>query len=358
MSSNPLLRVENLTKTFVARKGIFRRGGADVRAVDGVSFSLNPGETLGLVGETGSGKSTIGRLVLRLLEPSAGEIWFDGDDISHISRSRARQLRRNLQMVFQDPYGSLNPRMKVASIVAEPMVVHGMWGQDGHERVANIMTRVGLESEFGDRYPHEFSGGQRQRIGIARAMGIRPKLLVLDEPVSALDVSIQAQILNLLRELQDETQLGFLFIAHDLAVVRHVSDRVAVMYLGKIVEIGPRDSLYGSPLHPYTVSLLSAVPVPERSRQRKRNRVVLHGEIASATDMPSGCRFHPRCYKARWQAQRNPTDTVTLENIQVPRRCFEQDPALTTQQGQHAVACHFPEVAGSQSDVAQEVLTF
>lgn len=339
-----LLQVENLSKIFPASGGLLHRRSPAVQAVDAVSFSLRRGETLGLVGETGSGKSTIGRLVLRLLDASAGSIWFDGQDITKLSRSRARRLRRTVQMVFQDPYGSLDPRMKVGALIAEPMKVHGLWPSSGPARVAEIMHNVGLESAYADRYPHEFSGGQRQRIGIARAMGVAPKLLVLDEPVSALDVSIQAQIINLLRNLQRDTQLAFLFIAHDLAVVRHVSDRVAVLYLGKIVEIGPRDAIYNTPQHPYTLSLLSAVPIPEPVQARKRARVVLHGEIGSATDLPSGCRFHPRCYKARLLGQQEKTKTVKVKDVYLPQLCVEHDPVLSTAAAaEHGVACHFPE---------------
>ena len=340
-----LLRVENLSKTFPASGGLLRRRSPAVHAVDAVSFSLCRGKTLGLVGETGSGKSTIGRLILRLLDPTAGKIWFDGQDITKLSRTQARRLRRNVQMVFQDPYGSLDPRMKVGSIIAEPMQIHNLWhskGQ-GQDRVAEIMQTVGLESAFADRYPHEFSGGQRQRIGIARAMGVTPKLLVLDEPVSALDVSIQAQIINLLRDLQRDTQLAFLFIAHDLAVVRHVSDYIAVLYLGKIVETGPRDAIYDTPQHPYTRALLSAVPIPDPIQAQQRERIVLHGEIGSATDLPSGCRFHPRCYKARLLGKQGEPDSVQVKDTYLPKMCIEHDPLLANASSEHKVACHYPE---------------
>ena len=338
-----LLRMQNVSKTFGVSEGVFHRRKDTVKAVDDVTFTLYKGETLGLVGETGSGKSTLGRLALRLLTPDTGRIEFEGIDTTRLSQRKVRPLRRKAQMVFQDPYGSLDPRKKVSSIVAEPMIVHGIWGKDGKQRVREIVVKVGLRPEHLDRYPHEFSGGQRQRIGIARAMALNPDLLVLDEPVSALDVSIQAQIINLLRALQRQDTLTFLFIAHDLAVVRHVSDRVAVMYLGKIVEIGPRDNLYEHPKHPYTVSLLSAVPVPDPALERERSRVVLHGEIGSATEMPSGCRFHPRCYKARQLAHNGDVETVPSKTgDRLPRACVELAPGLEGGNG-HLAACHFPE---------------
>lgn len=328
-----LLQVQHLTKTFSRRAGIFGKAGGQVRAVDDVSFKLGAGETLGLVGETGSGKSTIGRLMLRLVEPSAGRILIDEEDITALSRTAMRRMRRDVQMVFQDPFGSLDPRMTVGSLIAEPMVVHDLAQGERRARVEDIMGRVGLDHRHFDRYPHEFSGGQRQRIGIARAMVTNPRLLVLDEPVSALDVSIQAQILNLLRRLQREHGLAYLFVAHDLAVVRHVSTRVAVMYLGRIVETGPRDALYAAPLHPYTVTLLSAVPLADPVRERSRVRVVSHGEIGSATNIPRGCRFHPRCFKAR----------LISAGGGVPAICAEQDPQPQEATPGHYVACHFPE---------------
>ncbi len=353
-NSPALLRVEDLSKTFFSGGWLPRHRSDGVRAVDTVSFELHAGETLGLVGETGSGKSTLGRLVLRLIEPSAGKVWLDGEDITALSRRQFRRLRQNAQMVFQDPYGSLDPRMKVGAIVAEPMVVHGLWGKGGNERVLEVMRQVGLQADHADRYPHEFSGGQRQRIGIARAMALQPRLLVLDEPVSALDVSIQAQIINLLRKLQQEASLAFLFIAHDLAVVRHVSHRVAVMYLGQIVEIGDRDSLYASPMHPYTVSLLSAVPVPDASRERSRKRIVLHGEIGSATALPSGCRFHPRCYRARLKASRPEVDTLERSGERLPKICVEHAPMPFDTGRGHIATCHFPEVDDDRSEPARD----
>ena len=334
------------------------RRKALVHAVDCVSFTLHAGETLGLVGETGSGKSTLGRLVLRLVEPTAGRIWLDGEDLTGLSNRQMRRRRREVQMVFQDPYGSLDPRMKVGALVAEPMVVHGTWRGDGRDRVLEVIHKVGLQEDHLDRYPHEFSGGQRQRIGIARAMALKPRVLVLDEPVSALDVSIQAQIINLLRDLQQESGMGFLFIAHDLAVVRHVSDRVAVMYLGRIVEIGPRDAIYRAPAHPYTLSLLSAVPVPEASRARARNRVVLHGEIGSATRLPGGCRFHPRCYLARIKAGEEGVETVEREGERLPAVCVHRDPDPVELSPGHEAACHFPERAGRRSEVALRAMDF
>jgi oligopeptide transport system ATP-binding protein len=357
-AGEPLLRVEGLSKTFRDRHWLAGFRGAGVRAVDSVSFSLNAGETLGLVGETGSGKSTLGRLVLRLVEPSAGQVWFNGEDITALSQRQIRRLRQQMQMVFQDPYGSLDPRMRVGAIVAEPMVVHGLWHDERDQRVLEVMSQVGLQPEHRSRYPHEFSGGQRQRIGIARAMALQPRLLVLDEPVSALDVSIQAQIINLLHDLQQQADLGFLFIAHDLAVVRHVSDRVAVMYLGEIVEIGPRDALYESPMHPYTVSLLSAVPIPNADRERGRDRVVLHGEIGSAANLPSGCRFHPRCYKARLKASDPGVETIERNGERLPNVCVKHQPAAVDAGAGHETICHFPERGEDRSQLAQRAVEF
>ena len=354
----PLLEVQDVRKVF--RSGGWLSGGrrSQVHAVDSVSFALRAGETLGLVGETGSGKSTIGRLVLRLVEPTGGRIRLDGEDLTALSRREMRRRRREVQMVFQDPYGSLDPRMKVGALVAEPMVVHGTWRGGGRERVIEVVRNVGLHEDHLDRYPHEFSGGQRQRIGIARAMALNPRVLVLDEPVSALDVSIQAQIINLLRDLQHASGMGFLFIAHDLAVVRHVSDRVAVMYLGRIVEIGPRDAIYRAPAHPYTLSLLSAVPVPEASRARGRKRVILHGEIGSATRVPDGCRFHPRCYRARLEARTDGVATVERDGDRIPEVCIREDPGLGTLAPGHEAACHFPELEGDRSEVAERAIDF
>ncbi len=343
----PLLQVDRVTKNFQRRGGRFGMRVSQVRAVDDVSLELREGETLGLVGETGSGKSTLGRLVLRLVEPSAGRILLAGRDITMLPRRAVRALRRDVQMVFQDPYGSLDPRMSVGALIAEPMVVHGIAKADRRERVQDIVHRVGLDRRHLDRYPHEFSGGQRQRIGIARAMAVSPRLLVLDEPVSALDVSIQAQIINLLRVLQREQGLAYLFIAHDLAVVRHVSDRVAVMYLGRIVETGPRDAIYARPLHPYTVTLLSAVPLADPVRERSRRRVMPRGEIGSATAIPQGCRFHPRCYKALLAAAQGAARASADPSL--PALCVEHDPLLIEAASDHHVACHFPELAGTAS---------
>ncbi len=320
----PIVEVEHLVKHFRARRG-WRDGARSgpVRAVDDVSFTLARGETLGLVGETGCGKSTTSRLVLRLLEPTAGVIRFDGREIQHTSGRALRELRRRLQIVFQDPYGSLNPRMSVTEILAEPFRVQGRSG-DAKARVPELLDAVGLGVEHARRYPHELSGGQRQRIGIARALALEPAVLVLDEPVSALDTSIQAQVLNLLAELQARLSLTYLFVAHDLAVVEHVADRVAVMYLGKIVEIGPVDDIGRRPRHPYTQALLSAVPSADPARERQRSRIVLEGEVPSASAPPSGCRFRTRCWKA---------ETV----------CAEEEPALVDRGHGHPVACHFAE---------------
>lgn len=346
--SAPLLRVEGLSKTFSGGRWLAGRARASVRAVDDVSFELHPGETLGLVGETGSGKSTLGRLVLRLVEPTSGRITFAGEELTEKSLKEVRRLRSDIQMVFQDPYGSLDPRMSVGALIAEPMIVHGTPRSKIPARVDEIMGLVGLDPRVAHRYPHQFSGGQRQRIGIARAMALAPKLLVLDEPVSALDVSIQAQVLNLLRQIQRRTGVAYLFIAHDLAVVRHVSDRVAVMYLGRIVETGPRDSLYDTPRHPYTISLLSAVPLASPALERTRQRIPLYGEISSATAVPSGCRFHPRCFRARLVAAGGKVPAVALGEARVPRVCAELDPSLTSVTGEHKAACHFgPEHDGN-----------
>ncbi|QIE56618.1 ATP-binding cassette domain-containing protein [Pikeienuella piscinae] len=338
-----LLDVRDLTKHFGGGSLLPGRTRSVVRAVDGVSFEIRRGETFGVVGETGSGKSTLGRLVLRLLDPTEGRIVFDGQDITAMPGGRVRALRRDMQMVFQDPYGSLDPRMKVGRIIVEPMRVHGLARENRAARTADIMRQVGLAPHAADRYPHEFSGGQRQRIGIARAMALDPKLLVLDEPVSALDVSIQAQILNLLRDIQRRTGVAFLFIAHDLAVVRHISDRIAVMYLGRIVELATRENLYARPRHPYSAALLSAAPIPNLEKERSRRRISLYGEIGSATDMPTGCRFHPRCFKARIVARRGGLETAAARDGTVlPAPCVRADPALKQDGEGQMVACHFP----------------
>ncbi|MCZ8150360.1 MAG: ABC transporter ATP-binding protein [Roseomonas sp.] len=338
-----LLDVEGLRKSFGGGRALFGAKRPEVRAVDSVSFSLARGETLGLVGETGSGKSTLGRLVLRLIEPSAGTVRFDGQDVTAASKAGLRALRPRMQMVFQDPYGSLDPRMTAGAIIAEPMVAHGIARAEASRQAAGLLSRVGLSPAMAARYPHEFSGGQRQRIGIARAIALDPALVVLDEPVSALDVSVQAQILNLLAEIQARSGVAFLFIAHDLGVVRHVSDRVAVMYLGRIVELAPRDALYGAPRHPYTVSLLSAVPRPDPAKERGRARIRPIGEIGSAAALPSGCRFHPRCPRARLVAARG-GDTVEAAGARLPRSCVDQDPLLAPAgAATHFAACHFPD---------------
>lgn len=321
--TEPLLQVDDLKVHFPVMRGtVIQRQVASVRAVDGVSLTLARGETLGLVGESGCGKSTTGLAILRMLPVTAGRIRFEGEDITAYDKARMRPLRRRMQMVYQDPYGSLNPRMRVRDIVAEPLAVHGQHsGAAQRERVAQLLDTVGLLPDMADRYPHEFSGGQRQRIGIARALALEPSLIVCDEPVSALDVSIQAQVVNVFVELQQRLGLSYLFIAHDLAVVRHVSDRIAVMYLGRVVEVATRDELYRRPLHPYTVALLAAIPVADPRVEAARAREIVIGEVPSALSPPSGCRFHPRCPHA-------------------VERCRVEDPALTKIGGARAVACH------------------
>lgn len=298
-SDGYILKVENLKKYFPIKMGIIRRTVGNVYAVDDISFSIKKGETLGLVGESGCGKSTTARVILRLLDATAGKVFFDNDDVLKTKKRRLRELRRDMQIVFQDPYASLNPRMTVGMIVEEPLIIHKIGNSASRKsRVKDLLKIVGLSPEHTNRYPHEFSGGQRQRIGVARALALNPRFIVCDEPISALDVSIQAQILNLLDDLQCEFNLTYLFIAHDLSVVRHISDKVAVMYLGKIVEIADSKDIYESPFHPYTVALLSSVPIPDPDKERKRRHIILEGDVPSPINPPSGCHFHPRCPRA------------------------------------------------------------
>ncbi|HZA20816.1 MAG TPA: dipeptide ABC transporter ATP-binding protein [Actinomycetota bacterium] len=321
----PLLQVEDLKVYFPIRSGlVIERRVGDIKAVDGITFEIKRGETLGLVGESGCGKTTVGRTILRLYDPTEGRIVFDGRDIAGLSEKEMRGLRRRMQMVFQDPYSSLNPRQNVGNIVGEPLKVHGIGGKEIDKKVQELLDIVGLPHGAANRYPHEFSGGQRQRIGLARSLALNPDLIVADEPVSALDVSIQAQIINLLEDLQTEFDLTFLFIAHDLAVVRHISDRIAVMYLGKIVEVAASDQLYASPMHPYTRALLSAVPIPDPKVEQSRERIILTGDLPSPARPPAGCRFHTRC------------------PYRQPERCDSEVPELRILDGRE-VACHYAE---------------
>jgi oligopeptide/dipeptide ABC transporter ATP-binding protein len=321
-----LLVVENVKKYFPITRGIiFQKEIASVKAVDGVSFSINPGETLGIVGESGCGKSTLARCIMKLLESTDGKITFEGRDITRLSRPAMRPIRREMTMIFQDPYASLNPRKRVGFIIGEPLEIHGLGtGAEIKRRVQELLEVVGLNPEHYNRFPHEFSGGQRQRIGVARALSVNPKLIVCDEPVSALDVSVQAQILNLLKDLQDDFGLTYIFIAHDLNVVRHISDRVMVMYLGKVAEVASRDQLYAQPKHPYTGALLSAVPIANPELGRQREAIVLEGDVPSPVNPPSGCRFHSRCPRF------------------VEGHCDVEEPPLYSFGGGHVAACHYP----------------
>jgi oligopeptide transport system ATP-binding protein len=326
-----LVQAKDLYKYFPIHAGLMSRHIADVRAVDGVDFAIEAGETLGLVGESGSGKTTIGRVLLRLLPATKGEVFFEGQNVLAMNRNEIRRLRRSMQIIFQDPFASLNPRMTIREIIAEPLRIHRLAsGSEMEDRVIELLRLVGLQPYHANRYPHEFSGGQRQRIGVARALAVRPKFIVCDEPVSALDVSIQAQVINLLEELQERLRLTYLFIAHDLSVVRHISTRVAVMYVGKIVELADRDELYQNPLHPYTQALLSAIPIPDPDVEKRRKRIVLTGDIPSPVNPPSGCRFHTRC-------------PVAFD------RCKVEEPPLREYAPNHVAACHWVEEHGGKA---------
>ncbi|MEU5343138.1 MULTISPECIES: dipeptide ABC transporter ATP-binding protein [unclassified Streptomyces] len=335
-----LLKVTGLQKHFPIRKGLLQRQVGAVRAVDGIDFEVKSGETLGVVGESGCGKSTMGRLITRLLEPTAGKVEFEGKDITHLSVAGMRPMRRDVQMIFQDPYSSLNPRHTIGTIISAPFKLQGVMPEGGIKKeVQRLLSVVGLNPEHYNRYPHEFSGGQRQRIGIARALALNPKMVVADEPVSALDVSIQAQVVNLLDDLQQELGLTYVIIAHDLSVVRHVSDRIAVMYLGKIVELADRESLYKAPMHPYTKALMSAVPIPDpRRKSAKSERILLKGDVPSPISPPSGCRFHTRCWKAT-------------------QICTTTEPPLLELKPGQQVACHHPENFEDQAPQDTVLLT-
>jgi len=317
-----LVRVENLKKYFPITRGVFQRHVGDIKAVDGISFFVRRSETLGLVGESGCGKTTTGRTLLQLYRPTEGHVYFEGQDLSEMKGEQLRRMRRRMQMIFQDPYASLNPRMTIGSIIGEPLEVHNIAkGKEKRERVQELLRLVGLNPYFINRYPHEFSGGQRQRIGVARALALNPDFIVCDEPVSSVDVSIQAQIVNLLEDLQAQFGMAYLFIAHDLSMVRHISDRVAVMYLGKIVELTSRGELYSNPLHPYTQSLLSAVPIPDPVVEERRQRIILEGDVPSPANPPEGCNFNTRC-------------PVVMDV------CHEEDPEFKEVSSGHRVACH------------------
>jgi len=336
-SSGNLVEVDHLKVHFPILSGIFQTESGRVRAVDDISFQIRKGETFGLVGESGCGKSTTGRAVIRLRNPTDGKVLFDGKDLMTLSRNDLRKMRRRMQIIFQDPYSSLNPRMTVGSIISEPLETHHLVsGKARLERVKELLALVGLNPNYTNRYPHEFSGGQRQRIGVARALAVEPEFIVCDEPISALDVSIQAQVLNLLVELREKFGLTYLFIAHDLSVVRHISDRVGVMYLGKLVEVGPPAAIYETPGHPYTRALLSAVPIPDPKAERRRKRVILTGDVPSPANPPDGCRFHTRCW--------------LYERLGRPEQCRTVDPELRIVAPEHQAACHFAEEA-LQSDV-------
>jgi oligopeptide transport system ATP-binding protein len=329
--SKNLIVVRDLAKYFPIRAGLFSRHVGDVKAVDGIDFEIRSGETLGLVGESGSGKTTAGRVILRLVPATRGEVEFEGRDILKLGSNDLRSLRKEMQIIFQDPYASLNPRMTVGDIIREPLAIHGIArGKAAERRTQELLALVGLQPYHANRYPHEFSGGQRQRIGIARALAVDPKFIVADEPVSALDVSIQAQVINLLQDLQRQLGLTYLFIAHDLSVVRHISNRVAVMYVGKIVEIADRDQLYDNPLHPYTQALLSAIPIPDPAVEARRKRIILTGDIPSPVNPPAGCRFHTRC-------------PVAFD------RCKSEMPAFNEYEPGHRAACHWVEEHGGEA---------